>query len=232
MDDTHGSWLFKCVLNVHSVWFLIEVLALIANLFLEILFFFNFPVERSMDVYNSFIKILVSHLVVLGAGAAIEMLEKWLVEGAGSENFHSIKILIYRCWDALEEWPLQPLLDYIEESREMMQAEELSEREKRDAEAASRSRVGLDDEAGDAEVEVAGWAESGDAGEAIGAADARIDSRGPISLSEDVFVVLFVSDVTVDCVGRYFDLRRACFGWVAVVFCTAVLGYDKGVVIK
>ena len=81
-------------------------------------------------------------------------------------------------------------------------------------------------------MEVAGWAESGDAGEAIGAADARIDSRGPISLSEDVFVVLSVSDVTVDCVGRYYDLRRACFGWVAVVFCTAVLGYDKGVVIK
>ena len=49
---------------------------------------------------------------------------------------------------------------------------------------------------------------------------------------EDVFVVLFVSDVKVDCVGRYFDLRRACFGWVAVVFCSAVLGYDKVVVIK
>jgi len=133
MDDTHGCWLFECVLNVHSVWFLIEVLALIANLFLEILFFFNFPVERSMDVYNSFIKILVSHLVLLGAGAAIEMLEKWLVDGAGSENLHSIKILIYRCGDALEEWLLQPLLDYLEERREMMQAEELSEREKRDA---------------------------------------------------------------------------------------------------
>ena len=54
----------------------------------------------------------------------------------------------------------------------------------------------------------------------------------PISLSEDVFVVLSVSDVLVDYVGRYFDIRRASLGWVAVVFCTAVLGYDKGVVIK
>jgi hypothetical protein len=53
-----------------------------------------------------------------------------------------------------------------------------------------------------------------------------------MSLSEDAFVVLSVPEVMVDCVGRYFDLCRTCYGWVAVVFCTAVSGHGKGVVIK
>ncbi len=80
MAETQGCWLFTCFLNVHSVWFLIEVLAFIANLFLENLLLFNFPVERSMDVHNSFIRILVSYLVLSGAGVAILLLEKLLVE--------------------------------------------------------------------------------------------------------------------------------------------------------
>ena len=232
MAESHGSWLFTCFLNVHSHLISIETLLLIANLFLEILFFFNFPVARSMDVHNSFIRILVNFLVGLGAGGAILLLEKLLVVGACNENFQSIKILMNRCWDAFEEWLLKPLLEYLEERRELMQVEEDSDQEKRDTDEASKSRVNLDDKAGDAEEGVASWVESGDASETIGVADTRTDSREPISLFEDVFVVLFVSDVKVDCVGRYFDLRRACFGWVAVVFCTAVLGYDKGVVIK
>ncbi len=81
MVHTQGCWLFTCVLNVHSVLILIEALELIANLFLEILFLFNFPVERSMDVHNSFIRILVDYLVGSGAGVVVLLLEKWLVEG-------------------------------------------------------------------------------------------------------------------------------------------------------
>ena len=54
----------------------------------------------------------------------------------------------------------------------------------------------------------------------------------PISLFDDVSVVLDVSEVSVDYVNRYTSLRRVVLGWVAVVFYTAVLGYDKGLVIK
>lgn len=86
--------------------------------------------------------------------------------------------------------------------------------------------------AGDDEGETAGWAVSGDTREAMGAAATRIDSRGPTSLSDDVFVIPDDSEDSVVYAGRYVVLCRACAGWVAVVFCTAVLGYDKGVVIK
>ena len=208
------------------------MLKLIANVFLEILFLFNFPVERSMDVQNSFIRLSVSCLAYLGLGAAVDLILVWLIEGPCSETFATTEIWLNRCWDAMDERLLKPLQEFIEATREMRKLEEGSEKENWDTDSAGRSRVCLDDKAGDAEEEVAGWAESGDAREAIGAADTRIDSRVPISLSEDVFVVLSVSDVLVDYVGRYFDIRRASLGWVAVVFCTAVLGYDKGVVIK
>ena len=57
-------------------------------------------------------------------------------------------------------------------------------------------------------------------------------SRKPISLFDELSDVSDVSEVIADYVGRCNSLRRACLGWVAVVFCTAVLGYDKGVVIK
>ena len=185
-----------------------------------------------MDVRNSFIRVLGSCFAHLGLGAA-DLILVWIVEGPCSETFATTKIWVNRCWDAMDERLLKPSLDFVEATREMKRKlEEGSEKKNWDTDSAGRSRVCLDDKAGGEEKEVAGWAESGDAREAIGAADARIDSRGPISLSEDVFVVLSVSDVLVDYVGRYFDIRRASLGWVAVVFCTAVLGYDKGVVIK
>jgi len=231
MNDFHGSRFGTCVLDVLSVWFLIRVLKLIANVFLEILFLFNFPVERSMDVQNSFIRVLVSCLFALGLSAA-DLILVWIVEGPCSETFATTRIWVDRCWDAMDERLLKPLHEFTEATRELKRAEEGSEKENWDTDVVCKSRVCLDEGAGDAEEEVAGWAESGDAREAIGAADARIDSRAPISLSEDVFVILSVSDVLVDYVGRYFDIRRASLGWVAVVFCTAVLGYDKGVVIK
>jgi len=69
------------------------------------------------------------------------MLEMWLVEEARSENFSMIKILVNRCRDAVEVWLLQPFRDCIEEIRKMRKAEEDSEREKRDADLACRSRV-------------------------------------------------------------------------------------------
>ncbi|MFN9904788.1 MAG: hypothetical protein ACK56F_01520, partial [bacterium] len=81
----------------------------------------------------------------MGAGGAILLLEKLLVVGACNENFQSIKILINRCWDTFEEWLLKPLLEYLEERRELMQVEEDSDQEKRDTDEASKSRVVLDD---------------------------------------------------------------------------------------
>ena len=231
MNNFHGSWFDRCVFYVLNIWIFIRVLQFTVNVFLEILFVLNFPVERSMDVHNSFIRIPVSFLYALGFDAAVSILER-IVEGPCSGLFAKLKFWVNRCWDAAEELLLKSSLDLIEETRELKRTEEGSEEENWDTEVACRSGVGLDDKAGGAEEEGAGWAESGDAREAIGDPDARIDSSGPTSLSEDVSVILSVSDVLVDCVGRYFDIRRAMLGWVAVVFCTAVLGYDKGVVIK
>ena len=60
----------------------------------------------------------------------------------------------------------------------------------------------------------------------------RTDSREPTSLFDELFDVSDVSEVIADYIGRCNSLRRAVLGWVAVVFYTAVLGYDKGLVIK
>ena len=151
----------------------------IANVLLEILFLLNFPVERSIDVQNSFIRILVSFFFALGFDAAVLILE-WIVEGPCSATFATTLILVNRCWDAVDELLLKPSLDFVEATRELKRLEEGSEKENWDADVACRSGVRLDDKAGGAEKEVAGWAESGDAREATGAAETRIDSRGPI----------------------------------------------------
>ena len=45
-------------------------------------------------------------------------------------------------------------------------------------------------------------------------------------------LIFLIFDVIADYVGRCVSLRRAVLGWVAVVFYTAVMGYDKGLVIK
>ena len=187
MNNSHGSWFDRCVINVLNIWILTRVLQFVVNVFLEILFLLNFPVERSMDVHNSFIRIPVSFLYALGFDAAVSILVR-IVEGPCSALFAMLKFWVNRCWDAMDERFLKALQEFIEATREMKRKlEEGSEKENWDTDSAGRSRVCLDDKAGDAEEEVAGWAESGDAWEAIGAADARIDSRGPISLSEDVF---------------------------------------------
>ena len=60
----------------------------------------------------------------------------------------------------------------------------------------------------------------------------KTDSRGPISLFDELSDVSDVSEVIADYVGRCISLRRAVLGWVAVVFYNAVMGYDKGLVIK
>ena len=73
---------------------------------------------------------------------------------------------------------------------------------------------------------------SGDAREAIEAAAMKTDSRKPISLFDELSDVSDVSEVIADYAGRCDSLRRAVLGWVAVVFYTAVMGYDKGLVIK
>ena len=126
MNDSHGSRFGTCVLDVLSVWFLIWVLKLIANVFLEILFLFNFPVERSMDVQNSFIRVLVSCLFALGVSAA-DLILVWIVEGPCSETFATTRIWVDRCWDAMDERLLKPLHEFTEATRELKRAEEGSE---------------------------------------------------------------------------------------------------------
>ena len=100
--------------------------------------------------------------------------------------------------------------------------------------AASRmERISRDDVEGVAQEEAAGRAESCDAREAAAAMELRIDSRGPASVSEDVSVVVsVVSDVRVVYVGSFLDIHCDRWGWVAGVFYTSVLGYEKGVVIR
>ncbi len=57
-------------------------------------------------------------------------------------------------------------------------------------------------------------------------------SMGLISLFDELSDVSDVSKVIADYVGSCVSLRRAVLDWVAVVFYTAVMGYDKGLVIK
>ena len=84
----------------------------------------------------------------------------------------------------------------------------------------------------DAQGEEAAWMASFDAREAVESAAMRTDSRMPMSLFDDVSVVSDLSEDDVVYVGSYFSLRRAMLVWVAVVFYTSILGYDKAVVIK
>ena len=89
--------------------------------------------------------------------------------------------------------------------------------------------------AGDVHGGRAGWSVSGGAREAMEAAAMKTDSREPTSLFDELFDLSDVSDVSeviADYIGRCNSLRRSVLGWVAVVFYTAVLGYDKGLVIK
>ncbi len=46
----------------------------------------------------------------------------------------------------------------------------------------------------------------------------KTDSRGPISLFDELSDVSDVSEVIADYVGRCNCLRRAVLGWVAAVF--------------
>ena len=102
------------------------------------------------------------------------------------------------------------------------------------AAVATRKWSSSDDDGGVAQREAAGRAESYDAREAVAAAvERRIDSRGPISVSDDDSIVVSVaSDVSVVYVGRYINIHCDMWGWVAGVFYTSVLGYDKRVVIR
>ena len=100
--------------------------------------------------------------------------------------------------------------------------------------AASRTEsISRDNVGGVVQREAAGRAESYIAGEAAAARELRIDSRECASDSGDASVVVYdVSDVRVDYMGSYFDIHCDRWGWVAGVFYTSVLGYDKRVVIR
>ena len=100
--------------------------------------------------------------------------------------------------------------------------------------AASRMEsISGDNAGGVAQKEAAERAESCNAREAAAAMELRIDSREPASVSEDVSVVVsVVSDVRVVYVGSFLDIHCDRWGWIAGVFYTSVLGYDKRVVIR
>ena len=53
---------------------------------LIMIFLINIKIERSIDVQNSFIRILVSFLFSLGFDAAVTILE-WIIDGPCSESF-------------------------------------------------------------------------------------------------------------------------------------------------
>ena len=128
---------------------------------------------------------------------------------------------------------LQPLWDNIADIIEEKKTGMVPERE-RWKNTGTACGILVDDGgiAGIAHGGRAGWSVSGDAREAMEAAAMKTDSREPISLFDELSDVSDVSKVIADYVGSCDSLRRACLGWVAVVFYTAVMGYDKGLVIK
>jgi hypothetical protein len=161
---------------------------------------------------------------------------KELVELSDHDSLSSdLDILntINESWDFVQGEILSPLGIIIADTSEERIFGKATERENwKSTGDGCRSLRSDREEAEDVPEERASWIENGDAREALDATQLRIDSRMPISLFDDVSVVLDVSEVSVDYVNRYTSLRRVVLGWVAVVFYTAVLGYDKGLVIK
>ena len=160
------------------------------------------------------------------------MKAKVSVNGSCIADFF-ILISFNKCWNFVQGEILQPLWDIIADTNEEKKTGMVTERERwKNAGNASEISGSAGGSAGDVHGGAACWTESGDAREAMEAAAMKTDSRGPISLFDELSDVSDVSEVIVDCVGRCDSLRRAVLGWVAVVFYTAVMGYDKGLVIK
>ena len=228
----HGFCSLDLVLLALASWIFFWVAKPVANLLFEFLEF-----ESSFGTYMDevIVALLRNFLQITRASvfgnAVLDLKAKIPVDGSCNADLFFL-ISFNKCWNFVQGEILQPLWDIIADTFEEKKTGMVTGREKRDADSACRRRVGLDDGAGDAYEDVAGWAESGDAREAMEATAMKTDSREPISLFDELSDVSDVSEVIADYVGRCDSLRRACLGWVAVVFCTAVLGYDKGVVIK
>jgi hypothetical protein len=158
-----------------------------------------------------------------------------LVSGLRSEG-PPIWIWIHISWGITQVMGLLTLVNTFPDAVEKTKNEVVATRKigEDTGTAASRTEsISGDNAGGVAQKEAAGRAESCDAREAAAAMELRIDSRGPASDSDDASVALSdVSDVRVVYVGRFFDIHCDRWGWVAGVFYTSVLGYDKRVVIR
>jgi hypothetical protein len=229
----HGFCSLDVVLLALASWIFFWIAKPVANLLFDFL-----ELESSFKTYMDevIVALLKKFLQITRASvfgdADLDLKAKVSVNGSCIADFF-ISFSFNKCWDFVQGEILQPLWDIIADTNEEKKTGMVSERERwKIADKASGIGGSAGGIAGDAHEEGACWTESGDAREAMEAAGLRIDSRGPISLFDDVSVVLHVSEVSVDYVGRCNSLRRAVLGWVAVVFYTAVLGYDKGLVIK
>jgi len=191
---------------------------------------------KYLDVYG---ELFLLHFCSYGIAPAIAitLLEEAvrLISGFRSE-VPPIWIWIHICWGILQVNRFLSLVntfaDAVEKTKDDMAATRTSG-EGAGMAGSKTERVSRDDVGGVAQKEAAGRAESCDAREAAAAMELRIDSRGPMSVSDDNSVVVCdVSDVRVVYVGRYLDIHCDRWGWVAGVFYTSVLGYDKRVVKK
>ena len=193
---------------------------------------------KYLDVYGEFL-LMKFCLSTIAPAVVIAILEEAvrLVSGLRSE-VPPIWIWIHISWGITQVMGLLTLVNTFPDAVEKTKDEVVAMQKSGEGAGTAASRtesISRDNVGGVAQREAAGRAESYDAREAAAAAarELRIDSREPASDSDDASVVVSdVSDVRVDYVGSYFDIHCDRWGWVAGVFYTSVLGYDKRVVIR
>ena len=221
------------VLLALASWIYFWIAKPVANLLFEFLEFeSSFGTHMDKVIVALLRKFLrITRASVFG-NAVMDLKAKVSVDGSCIAEFF-ILISFNNCWNFVQVEILQPLWDIIADTNEEKKTGMVTKRERwkntGNASEISGSAGGI---AGDVHEGAACWTESGDAREAMEATAMKTDSRGPISLFDELSDVSDVSEVIADYVGRCDSLRRAVLGWVAVVFYTAVMGYDKGLVIK
>ena len=201
-------------------------------------FLVKLSLGKYLDVYGEFFLYQIC-LCTIAPAVVIAFLEEavCLISGFRSEG-PPIWIWTHLCWGLDHVFRLLTRVNTFADAVEKTKNEVVATRKSGEdaGTAASRTEsISGDNAGGVAQKEAAGRAESCDAREAAAAAamELRIDSREPASDSDDASVVLSdVSDVRVVYVGRFFDIHCDRWGWVAGVFYTSVLGYDKRVVIR
>ena len=189
---------------------------------------------KYLDIYGEFFLYQFCHYTIAPA-VVIAILEEAVCLISGLRiGEPPIWIWTYLCGGIIQVISLLRLMNTFPDAVEKTKNEEAAMQKSGEGAgtAASRTeRFSRDDVEGVAQEEAAGRAESCDAREAATAArELRIDSREPASDSDDASVV--VSDVRVVYVGSFLDIHCDRWGWVAGVFYTSVLGYDKRVVIR